>query len=100
RDRDRILEERLLPSARRFAAKGHGAEQRSLAGPKMTHVFAAVRGGAFVKPNAGNEAVTVGTEFQAEFHSVPIICYRVFRRGGRRPYREGCDRRWRRRCGK
>src|SRR5262245_44365105 len=82
RDLDRRLEERLLPAARLFIAEGHGAEQRSRAGPQMPHVRAAIRGASFVKPDAGNEAVTVGTEFQPEFDSATIVFVGI---GWRRP---------------
>src|SRR5882672_5544080 len=100
RDRDRMIEDRLLPSARRFGAEGHGAAQISRTGPEMAHVRTAVGGASFVKPDAGNEAATVGTEFQAEFHRGLVICYRIVWRVGKLPYRQRRDRRRRRRCGK
>src|SRR5262245_4351251 len=59
RDRDRVLEDGLLPSARRFAAESHGAEQRPGASPKMTNMRPAVGRATLVKPDAGNIAVTV-----------------------------------------
>src|SRR5262245_1105749 len=86
RDLDRRLEESLLSAARRFIAEGNGAERSPADGPKITHMRPAVRRASFVKPDAGNEAVSVGTEFQPEFHSVPIIRNRIGRRRPAPPY--------------
>src|SRR5262245_21512708 len=92
-DLDRRLEEGLLPSARRFIAEGHGAEQLPATGPKITHMRPTVRRASFVKPDAGNIAVNVGTESQPEFHSVPIIRYRIGRRRPAPPYTARTSRR-------
>src|SRR4030095_8087328 len=51
----------------------HCAEQRSGAGPKMAHMRPAVGRATLVKPDAGNIAVTVGTEFQSEFHGAAVV---------------------------
>src|SRR5882672_7739071 len=86
RNRDRRLEESLLPSARRFAAEGDGAKQCSSAGPEMTHVSPAVRGASFVKPDAGNDAVSVGAEFHSEFQARPIAFEGIAWRRSTSPY--------------
>src|SRR5215475_13192143 len=66
-DRDRRREESLLPAAIFFIGKRHGTEKRSTESPQMPQAPSSIRGVSFVKPDAGNEAVFVGTEFQAEF---------------------------------
>src|SRR5262245_63301365 len=64
-DRDRRLEERLLPAARCFTAERDRTEQCSGAGPETADVCASVRGASFVEPNTGNLTVTIRTEFQS-----------------------------------
>src|SRR5262245_4318523 len=90
-DRDRCREGSLLPTALRFIGEGHGAERRSRTCPEIPHMRPAVLGAPFVKPDAGNEAVSVGTELQPEFHSGVPLKYRNLRRVVRWfPYRESC----------
>src|SRR6266498_1054023 len=86
RDRYLARKQGLLPAARRFAGEGHGAEQRSRAGPKMTHMRPAVSRASFVKPDAADKAVTVGTEFQSEFHGVRVVFEAIGRRRPAPPY--------------
>src|SRR5262249_33714737 len=89
RDRDRRLEERLLPAAARFPSKGHRTQQGPACGPQTTYVRAAIRGASLVKADPGYETVHVRTEFQTQFHSRCITIGRLRGSGGRGPDRVG-----------
>src|SRR5262249_45577047 len=77
-DRYRRLEVRLLPAARGFIRKRHGAEHKSGGSPQMADVRPAISG-AFVKAYGGNGALRIGTEFQADLCAARIG---VIRRSG------------------
>ena len=85
-DGNRRREVHLLPSRGRLAAEGRGREASPPGGPEAADMGPGVAG-ALVEPDAGDEAVDVDAELDAELHRIGIRHLWIVRNRGTRPRR-------------